>query len=111
MQNEQTMKELVSNLQGYQLELSEQVRSFEELHYKLAARLNFLITNNFSLLISILYRLDISEKKLKELLRQAKEVAAGEIIAHLIIERQLQKIESRKSFTAKPSNIPEDERW
>lgn len=110
MQNEETIKELVQQLQNFKLHLAGQVHSYQQLQYELAARLNYLITNDFSLLISILYRLDISEKKLKQFLSEAKEITAADIIAELIIERQLQKIASRKAFK-KQEDIPEDEKW
>jgi hypothetical protein len=74
-------------------------------------QVDYLITNNFSLLISILYRLDVSEQKIKAFLNQSKDTTAGNIISKLIIERQLQKMASRTRFTDRPSDIPEDERW
>lgn len=111
MQNEDTIKEVVTQLQNFQLDLACQVNTYKQLQQELAAHLNYLITNNFSLLISILYRLDISEKKLKQFLSQAKEGTAGDIIAELIIERQLQKIASRKAFRSNPADISDDEKW
>ena len=82
----------------------------KELYSNLSAYINSLITDHFDELISLLYRLDVNEKKLKDLLQQhATEDAAG-IIAALIIERQEQKIKTRELF--RPShNIPEEERW
>jgi hypothetical protein len=77
----------------------------------IAERINYLITNDFSLLISILYRLDISEKKLKQLLQQTSSSTAGDIIAALIIERQFEKINSRKAFKNDAQDIPGAEKW
>lgn len=78
---------------------------------KLAAYIHELINNNFLLLINWLYRLDVSEQKLKELLASEAPSDAGFVIADLIIERQLQKIKSRKQFRTDGENIPEDEKW
>ncbi|MGI8637666.1 MAG: hypothetical protein ACR2KZ_19885, partial [Segetibacter sp.] len=61
--------------------------------------------------ISILDRLDISEKKLKQLLQQTKDATAGDIIAELIVERQLQKIDSRNAFKNSAPDMPDVERW
>src|SRR2546430_16113145 len=77
---------------------------------KLSTLVNSLIVNDFQRLISLLYRLDISEKKLQSLLHESGDIAAGKLIAKMIIERQLQKIEARKSFK-KDDNIPDDEKW
>ncbi|HEV8284039.1 MAG TPA: hypothetical protein VGQ09_07000 [Chitinophagaceae bacterium] len=73
-------------------------------------KINQLIHSDFLKLVSLLYRLDISEQKLKQLLNEHKGVDAAVIITDLIIERQLQKIKAKESF--KPdSNIPENEKW
>jgi hypothetical protein len=77
---------------------------------KLAAYIHELINKDFQKLISILYRLDVSEKKLKNLLSQ-KASDAGFIIADAIIERQVEKIISRKNFNNSNKNISEEEKW
>lgn len=69
---DETIKEVVDQLQNFRLQLAERVNSYEQLQLALANRLNYLITNDFSLLISILYRLDISEEKVREFLSQKK---------------------------------------
>lgn len=76
----------------------------------LAARINRLITDDFSGLINLLYRLDISEAKLKKLLSEHPQEDAGKIIAELIVERQQQKLQARQQFHREDS-IPEDEKW
>lgn len=76
----------------------------------LAARINRLITDDFSGLINLLYRLDISEAKLKKLLSEHPQEDAGKIIADLIVERQQQKLQARQQFH-REDNIPEDEKW
>jgi len=78
---------------------------------RLAVYINSLIVNDFSKLIFILYRLDISEKKLKQLLHDNAQYDAGAVIADMIIERQQQKIKLRKQFTAKDTDIPEEDKW
>ena len=84
----------------------------EELEIFLAERINFLIVNDFSTLVHILYRIDVSEKKIKELLRENTEANAGRIIAALVIERQLQKLRSRQQSGDNKKNISDDdESW
>lgn len=77
---------------------------------RLAAQINHLIQADFHRLIASLYRLDISEPKLKQTLEENADKDAGELIAALVIERQLQKIKTRQSFK-REENIPDDEKW
>ena len=72
--------------------------SGNELQQKLTAFINELILNDFQRLISILYKVDVDENKLKRILKENAGTDAGQIIANLIIEREIQKIETRKQF-------------
>jgi len=83
--------------------------SFESFKEKLIVYINGLINDDFEKLIFLLYKTDVEEKKLKSVLSSANTDAAS-IIADLIIERQLQKIRSRKEFRSN-ENVPEDEQW
>jgi len=82
---------------------------YQSLFDNLAAKINHLINTDFSALVQLLYTLDISELKLKSILANTNANAA-QLIATLIIERQLEKIESRRAFK-KQEDIPENERW
>lgn len=76
----------------------------------LSNRINDLINHDFQKLVSILYRMDVHESKLKQLLKENPGTDAGLIIAELMIERQEQKIRSRETY--KPDeNISDDEKW
>lgn len=75
--------------------------SRHELQENLTVFINDLILNDFQKLILILYKVDVDEKKLKKILKENVGTDAGEIIATLIIERELQKIETRKQFGSK----------
>jgi hypothetical protein len=111
MQDKEFIDELKTQLDNVQLSLYAEHNSYEEMLKALAELLNQLITTNFSRLISILYRLDISEKKLQEALRKAGSTTAGEIIAKMIVERQLQKLEARQKYRANNDNIANEDRW
>lgn len=65
---------------------------------KLSAQVNDLINNDFERLISLLYRIDVSEEKLKTILKQNVSAHSADLIARLIIERQLQKIRLRGKY-------------
>jgi len=81
-------------------------------HQLLAEKINELITHDFQKLVSILYRMDVSEMKLKQLLKENAGTDAGSIIADLMIERQEQKIKSRQQFKNRhDENSSDDEKW
>jgi hypothetical protein len=82
----------------------------EHLTRTLAEGINQLIQTDFARLINILYRIDISEKTLKETLEQQADEDAGLLIARLVIERQLQKQQMRAKFKTS-DNIPDDDKW
>jgi|HubBroStandDraft_1064217.scaffolds.fasta_scaffold2624105_1 hypothetical protein len=82
---------------SYGLDLPE-TATIEMLEGVLADRINTMITTDFNRLISLLYRIDVSETKLKQLLRENTGTDAGLLIARLILERQWQKIESRRKY-------------
>ena len=77
----------------------------------LVEKINDLINNDFKKLVSILYRMDISEIKLKQLLNENPGTNAALIIADLMIERQAEKIRSRQQFNKRDENISDNERW
>jgi hypothetical protein len=90
-----------------------QVPAAEQLENLLADKLNTLIRDDFNGLVGLLYRIDINEARLRQLLQSNQGTDAGKIIARLIIDRQLQKIESRRAY--KKSNPAEndcgEEKW
>jgi hypothetical protein len=72
----------------------EKFRAFRQL---LIQRIDELIHRDFEKLKWILYRIDVSEKKLNYAL-QNSEADAATVVADLIIQRQIEKAESRKKF-------------
>lgn len=75
----------------------------------LASEINQLILTNFEKLVQLLYRIDVSEAKLKTLLKENPEKDAGKLIAWLMTERQLQKI--KQKATLQQNDDCEEERW
>lgn len=99
---EQLMNKLISH------EFPEVLEKYSknDLEDNLAVYINELIDKDFNKLVNLLYRIDISEQKLKIALQnEDKTISSGKTIAKLIIERQLQKLEFRKKFSMK--NIEE----
>lgn len=92
------------------IELPEKI-SFDELRQQLSFYINELINKDFNRLVSILYRIDISESKLKYLLKENPDEKAGELITALIIERQVQKIKSREQYNQRNKDLSDEESW
>ena len=87
------------------------VNEMQDAENYLSEKINDLIKNDFHHLVQILYRLDVNEAKLKQVLRDNPNEDAGKIIAALIIERQLQKIESRRQSIQQNDSFSEEEKW
>lgn len=88
-------------------------RSSQERLKALEEEINRLLNDDFHRLISILYRIDVSEEKLKRLLKENTGQDAAKIILNLLLARQEQKLQARTQF-GKPAdkhNNDEEERW
>ena len=112
MNQNENLIELVNEMEKSELPIHCKINiTIGELRLLLSEHIHTLITKDFSRLIAILYRLDISEKKLKVLLQHQLQKDAGLIIADMIIERQLQKIETRKKYSSDNNNIDAEDKW
>ena len=73
---------------------------------------NDMLVNDFNRLIAILYRLDVSDRKLRERLADSPKTDAARLIAEMMVEREVRKIKSRRETRRDDiSSIDEDERW
>lgn len=77
----------------------------------LAGLLNQLIIQDFESLVQLLYRVDVPEKKVRQLLRQQPGTDAGLLLAELLIARQREKAATRKRFKTGDGDIPAEDRW
>jgi hypothetical protein len=75
----------------------------------MAQKLESLMKNDAHGYWLLLYRLDIDEKLVRQILRNDPQPNLP--IAKLVLDRQLQKIESRKQFRMPPPDIDDEERW
>lgn len=90
--------ELIRELnRSYDLQFAEYLTA-DELEGLLAEKLNTLIRNDFNALVQLLYRIDINETRLRQLLADNTGEDAGRIMARLIMERQWQKIQTRRKY-------------
>ena len=89
---------------------SASVTEQEEEKRALAAYLNNLLLNDFPALVQTLYRVDVSEEKVKAVLKENPEAAAGDLLAELLVQRQKEKAAAKQGFKSK--NKPsEEEVW
>ena len=87
------------------------VNEMQDAEIYLSDKMNELIKSDFNHLVQILYRIDVNEAKLKQVLKDNSNEDAGKIIAALIIERQQQKTKSRQQFSQQDDNFSEEEKW
>ena len=98
--------------QSTDMDSQNELQSLEKLSLvELIAYINHLIATDFSKLVYLLYAVDVSEKKLKQLLADRPTEDAGKIIALLMLERQDEKRKSREQFKLSEKDIPEEDRW
>ncbi len=91
--------------------MSDELQPWEQLSIEdLSIWVNEMILRDFTGLLNILYRLDVSETKIRTLLDQMQNEDAGNIIAAIIVERQIQKKKSREQ-NKRNLDIPEEDRW
>ena len=88
-------KELLQSLQESHQCLTHcnTVEETNHMRVRLEHLINELIQHDFGTLVQWLYRIDVDEKKIKSALAAEVESNASAILATLMIERQLQKIQ------------------
>lgn len=78
----------------------------------LSGMIEWLITHNFEKLVWVLYRIDVDEEKAKKLLSESLPDEAPDVLADLIISRQLKKEELKKHFEESFKSDGDDElKW
>ena len=75
----------------------------------LETMINELIKEDFSKLVQLLYRIDVSEAKLKNILQANPNEDAGKLIAQVVIERLAATKKARESFGTTLPKIEDDE--
>lgn len=70
-----------------------------QLRGALVKTFEYLIEDDFQKLLQVLYRADVDQYKLKDLLENTDGKSAAEVIADAYIERQKAKIETWKKYS------------
>ena len=71
----------------------------EELKRYLESAISELLDKDFNKLLNALYRMDVSEQKATEILHKSPQEQMAQELAAIIIERQLQKVETRRKYS------------
>jgi hypothetical protein len=74
--------------------------SEQHLRDVLVKTFEYLIEDDFQKLLQVLYRADVDQYKLKELLENTEGKSSAEIIADAYIDRQKAKVEMRKRYSS-----------
>ncbi|MCP3933104.1 MAG: hypothetical protein GY705_28875 [Bacteroidetes bacterium] len=82
--------------------------SEEELFDMLADEIAYMIERNLEYLFSLMYRLDIDENKVNKALSPRAEEPANIGLTRLVLERQRQRIKTKKYYKQKPNIDLED---
>lgn len=77
---------------------------FQAFRKLLIERIEELAEKNMDKLMWLLYRVDVNERKLHATLKETPPENFAPVIADMIIERQIQKIKSRKEFEGKETD-------
>ena len=78
---------------------SNEEERFKELRGILIRRIEELMARDLEKLMWILYRIDVSEKKVREALEIHSSMDYAQALADLIIERQVEKAKSRAQYS------------
>ena len=76
----------------------EKTLTMEAVRLFLIKQISYLLENNIDLLMSALYRIDVYEQKVKKAFSTASPHQLPEVLADMVIERQIQKIRIRQSY-------------
>lgn len=81
--------------------------AYNELYEQLLVLIIDLLNQNTRKLYSLLYQIDLSEHKIRNVFQENPERNLSEIITELIIERDLQKVATRIYFKENPDALRE----
>jgi ABC-type proline/glycine betaine transport system substrate-binding protein len=76
----------------------------EKLRGVLISSFEYLINHNFAKLLQILYRADVDQNQLKQLLENDNQGNAAEVIADAYLRRQKQKVETWNKYSKKSTD-------
>jgi len=73
--------------------------SIQELHKYLTIAIGSMLDREFNKLLNLLYRVDIEESLVAEVLHAENPSEVASELARLVIDREMKKVESRKKYS------------
>lgn len=95
----------------FDLEYEDRKQTEQELFDHLANHIAWLLESNKDFLLSLLYRLDVLEPKINRALSPGNPIPPHVALAQLIIERQIERMETRQKYASRPTKDPDIEGW
>lgn len=75
--------------------------AYQEIMKQLIPQMELLLNNQYQTMLNLLYKIDVSENKIKKLHKQNPQIKYSELLSHLILEREWQKALTRRYFKDK----------
>ena len=94
-----TTKLIIKDFSLEETDLPESISEVDELKSALKKIVSYLLDRDMSRLLLALYRIDVSEVKVKQVLAVAEPDKIADSITDLIIQRELQKVETRIKYS------------
>lgn len=97
----ETMQRIITDFEFFDIQLfysGNEKNAYNEAYQQLIKVIDDVSLNNASLLMQIIYKIDISEQTLKNFTDKNPDKNFAECLSHLIIEREMQKVITRKLF-------------
>jgi len=94
MDNNETLIRII----GKDFELDKELAE-EQIREKMIYSFSWLLDNDISRMMNILYRADVDEDRLKSLLISRSQLPSAEVIADEYISRQKQKVQTWKKYS------------
>ena len=95
-------------LENHPEELTDEKQMHDTLKKMLSKRIEEMIDHEFDRFVNLLYRMDVNEAKVKEALAEKPFSKGVEKVADMIIQRQLQKIATRKTYSSSNHDLEFD---
>lgn len=105
---EATANQVIKDFQLYDEQIvfnGSQTTAYEELYVQIKPILFRMLNLDSSRFFALLYAIDVDEKEVKNLVFGEEKIDTASELAHLILERELLKVISRRMFAQKSSNI------